>query len=293
MGRGLSDLQRDILKLADMRRQQKNLEPVRFSVYLTRDAPEKFTEIYASRMMEVYRRFVPERKTDLYFNPELRVRTVTDVALHMKDVYMGENDFDDILAKEEEWKVDLLRAAIKGRSVGDDDVMRFAVSLSMAAAVKFSTEIEKAGLTPLSNEHCFPSPDGNRLSFKFKYGDYDTYTEAKTVQEKITAVLTIGRSFVSYVLPQEWHVSINEIMADCCGLRQYALTDGELNGGRAFDHSLIDPKRYNVIRANVTRACQRLEDRHLVVRTGGDRETYQSAAIAITTAGVAVQRDSQ
>src|SRR4051794_1796269 len=128
MGRGLSDLQRDILKLADQRRQKKNLEPVRFSVYLTRDAPEKFAEIYASRLTEIYRRFVPERKIDMYINPDLKVRNVSDVARHMKDIYLGRERF--LGDADDDWKVDSLGAALKYGSVGEDDIISATVSLS-------------------------------------------------------------------------------------------------------------------------------------------------------------------
>jgi hypothetical protein len=285
MGRGLSDLQRDILKLADMRRQKKNLEPVRFRVYLIREAPEKFTEIYAGRLIGIYRRFVPERKTDSYFNPGLRVRDVVDLARHMNEILIGK---DDDFGFDEEWQADMVAAAPLFQGWGINNLIYVALSLSVAASYRFSRDLKLAGIDPLPESEKLNPPVvvNERLWFRFDYGDYDSYAEAKNIQTRIAAVLSVGHAFVSGETPKEWHVTLNDIMADCCGLRQYALRDGDLNGGRAFDHSLIDKERYNTIRATVTKACKRLEDRNLVFRTG-DRETFQSAAIAITTDGLA------
>ena len=79
MGRGLSEQQLAILRLADKRRREQELPVVRWGVAVIRDLPEPLAKLWAERLRKVYRNFVPENRNDLYFKDELRVEDHSDV----------------------------------------------------------------------------------------------------------------------------------------------------------------------------------------------------------------------
>jgi hypothetical protein len=263
-----------------------------WQVSVMRELPKPIADVYVERIEKTYRNFVPERRVDLYLKEELKIRDHTDITRLLQAAFLTREEHNAIEAAcGDSWENDHLVGLLLG---GTTDINYGSSIIDLVARdwrrarTSINVALGDGGLEPLPKAETwsFPISWGGRWVSMRTYRQCGSYEEAKGLEKQVAAAVGERDVAVTFEKPEKWHVTINTLMADIGGLRQYARREGALKGGHCFDHAQVSAERYNTVRATITRACARLAARGLIVRSDRyGREIYESAAIAITTDG--------
>jgi hypothetical protein len=261
--------------------------------------PAPITRLYNDKTRNLYHVFVPKNKVEVYFNPELQIKTLDDVAeevlfgifLNKKEEKEQYNQMRDECGDgSDAWHGDCLVAALSGQRTKwnidlGSSIMKHMMDAQDVSRFRLNQKLVSHDLPELEAPHTPPRYHFGRLASHFPVKeDIESYEQAEAISAPLSEALGAGHVVIAFDPPAKWHVSINFLMAELFGLRQYALHEDHLPGGRAFDHSAVSLARLNSARASITRACGRLRTRNLVVRAW-EREILQGAALAITVDG--------